>query len=147
MDPARLARQGVDGLQYGVGLTALLFVALTPLSLLLVGDLVVVKYGLFLAGLALMLLGAVKARPRQQHVIDGAADWRPRLSDYLPSDSYAEDGFGGRIHRLPPAAWVVRGTADRLSDGGRLLVAWLVAWAASYLLEAVFYVGVAPALR
>ncbi|MFB6354635.1 MAG: hypothetical protein ABEJ92_11190 [Halobacteriales archaeon] len=147
MDAARLARLSVDGLQYGVALTALLSIALAPLSLLLAGDLVLLKYGLFLAGMTLMLLGAVKARPRQQHVIEAAANWRPRLSDYLPSDSYAEDGFGGRVHRLPPAAWVVRGKADRLSDGGRFLVAWLVAWATSYLLEAVFYVGVAPALR
>lgn len=147
MDAARIARHALDGLQYGVGLTAAIFVVLTPFSLLLTGGLVVVKQGLFLAGLLLMVLGAVKARPRQRHVIESAEDWRPRLSHYLPADSYAEDGFGGVIHRLPPAAWFVRGKADRLSDGGRFLLSWLMAWGVSYLLEAVFYVGVPPALR
>lgn len=147
MHAGRLARKALDGLQYGVLLTAVLFAALTPLSLLVAGDLVLVKLGLFLAGLGLMLFGTVKARPRQQHLHAAAEDWRPRLSNYLPEDTYAEDGFGGLAHRLPPASWYVRGQADRLSDGGRFLVAWLVAWAVSYVLEAVFYVGVAPPLR
>lgn len=147
MDGDRLARQALDGLQYGVVLTAFVTAVLLPPSLLLGGDLVLVKQGLFLVGMALMLIGALKARPDQQHVHAAAENWRPRLSNYIPGDTYAETGFGGIVHRLPPAGWFLRSRSDRLTDGGRLLVAWLVAWTVSYLLEAVFYVGVAPPLR
>lgn len=147
MDRGRLLRQALDGLQYGVLLTALLCAVLAPVSWLVAGDLVILKQGLFAAGLVLMLLGAVKARPPQRHVLEPDVDWRPRLSRHLPADSYATAGFGGVVHRLPPASWYVGGEADRLSDGGRLLVAWVVAWAVSYVLEALFHVGVPPAFR
>lgn len=147
MDADRLGRKALDGFQYGVVLTALVMVGFTPLSLLISGDLVLVKYGLFAVGLVLLLLGSVKARPKQRHMLDPDQDWRPRFSRYLPQDSYAEDGFGGRVHRLLPAAWFVDSQSDRLSDGGRFLFAWLVTWAVSFLMESVFYVGVPTALR
>lgn len=147
MDSRRLAVKLLDGLQYGVALTAVLVVASAPVSLLLSGDLVLVKFLLFLAGLFLMLVGGLKARPRQQHVLEPEEDWRPRLSRAMPDDSYSEDGFAGLVNRLPPAVWYVRGQRDRLSDGGRFLVAWLVAWTVSYLMEAVFAVGVPTELQ
>jgi hypothetical protein len=137
----------LDGLQYGVALTGVLVLATAPVSLLLSGDLVLVKFLLFVAGLLLMLVGGLKARPRQQHVLDEEEDWRPRLSRAMPDDGYSEDGFAGLVNRLPPGAWYVRGPRDRLSDGGRFLVAWLVAWAVSFVMEAVFAVGVPPELQ
>lgn len=146
MDAGRLARKALDGLQYGVVLTGVVVVATSPVSLLVAGDLVLVKLALFMLGMALMLLGAVKLRPRQRHVVDEQADWRPRLSQAMPDNTVSEDGFAGLVSDLPPAAWYV-GRTERLTDGGRFLVAWLVAWGVSYLMEAVFHVGVSPALR
>lgn len=146
MDGGRIARKALDGVQYGVVLAGVIVVVTGPVSLLVAGDLVLVKLLLFGVGLVLMGLGAVKLRPRQRHVLDEQGDWRPRLSQALPDNTTSEDGFGGMVNDLPPASWYV-GPADRLTDGGRFLVAWLVVWAVSYLMEAVFHVGVPPALR
>jgi hypothetical protein len=139
----RYALGVVDGLQYGVVLTAVVVAFLVPVSLALSGTLVLVKAGLFLGGILLLGFGALKARPEQRTAYEG--DWRPRLSRAIPSDSRSEDGFAGLVNALPPAAWYI-GADDRLSDGFRFLIAWLVMWATSYAMEAVFLVGVPPAL-
>lgn len=146
MAAGRLARRALDGLQYGVVLTGVLVVASAPVSLVVTGDLVLVKLVLFLAGLLLLGVGAVKLRPKQRHVLEDQADWRPRLSAALPDNTTAEDGFAGLVSALPPAVWYV-GPGDRMTDGGRFLAAWLVAWTVSYLMETVLHVGVPPALQ
>ena len=129
----RLFVKAVDGLQYAVALNVLVVVVLGPLFVLVTGTLVGLKWVLFLVGLLLLGVGGVKLRPPPP----GRESSRLGIAN-----STAEDGFGGRVGRLPPVAWYDPGPTDHLSDGARFLLAGVMAWAVSFALEAVFGVGV-----
>lgn len=125
--------KAVDGLQYAVVLNALLLLVLAPVSLLVTGSLVALKWALFLVGLLLIGVGTAKLRPPPP------GRENPRLG---VANSTAEDGLGGLVGRLPPTAWYHPDVDEHLSDGGRFLLAGGVTWAVSFALESVFGVGV-----
>ena len=129
----RLLVTTVDGVQYAVAVNALAVAVLGPPSLFVTHSLVGLKWLLFLAGPALFGVGAVKLRR--------ASPWRADQPRSVGNPD-ADHGFGGRIGRLPPVAWLDPGPDERLSDGGRLLLAGGVAWLLSFALETVFGVGV-----
>jgi|GEM_PF-2502333 len=134
---ASIAAKTLDGLQYAVLVTAAVTLVLAPVSLLVTGDLVFAKYGLFFLGFLTVAIGSWKLRPPARN--------RSPSRFHVPN-TRAERGFGAVVNRVPPAAWYLD-EDDRLSDGARLVVAGVALLVASYLLELVFHVGVDPALR
>lgn len=134
--PPRIVRRLLDGVQYAVALTLVISVPVGIVSFLVGGDLVLLKWVLFLVGIALLGVGSFKLRP------PAAYREKTRLSI---ENSYSDDRFAGLVNDLPPAAWYV-GREDHLSDGARMLLASLFAFATSFVLEAVFKVGVDPLL-
>lgn len=129
-----LALKLLDGLQYAVVLNGVVAAVLAPLSVLATGSLVALKWILFLIGLALIGYGPVKLRPALR-----AEDERSR---FHVGDTYASNGFGGLVGRLPPVSMFDPAPTEHLSDGGRLLFAGVAAWLGSFLMEAVLGVGV-----
>lgn len=129
----RVRIRTVDGLQYAVVLNALLLVVLAPVSLLVTGSLVGLKWLLFLVGLLLIGVGAVKLRPPPP------GRENPRLG---VSNSRADDGLGGLVGRLPPVARYDPGPDEHLSDGARFLLTGVTAWLVSFGLETLLGVGV-----
>jgi hypothetical protein len=133
MSAARtIAAKALDGLQYGILLTAVVCLVFAPLSLLLVGDLVLLKYLLFFFGFLTLAVGSWKLRPPARGR-DG--------SRFAVSNSRSDRGFGAFVNSVPPAAWYL-GPEDRLSDGSRFAIAGLFLLVGSFLLEFVFHVGV-----
>lgn len=130
---SRLALKLLDGLQYAVvGVGAVVIVVGTA-NLLFTGDLVGLKWVLFVLGLLSAGIGAIKLRPT------GA--WRDEPRPGIAND-YTERGFGAAVRRLPPVARLEYRRADHLSDGGRMLLLGVLSLATSFALEAVFGVGV-----
>lgn len=133
LNARRLGLKLLDGLQYGVALVALFSAVVTPLTLLVWDDLVPLKWALFLLGMALLGFGTWKLWPMSAWKNDSRVDLQ---------NSFATDGFGGLVGRLPPVAWFDPEPEDHLSDGGRFLLASLLAYLTSFLLEALLGVGV-----
>lgn len=129
--------KALDGIQYAVILTAAVTAVFAPISVLLTDDLVLLKYVLFFFGFLTAAIGSWKLRPPAR----GNASAR-----FDVPNSRAESGFGAFVNSVPPGAWYLN-PEDRLSDGARIAMAGLALLIQSYLLEFVFHVGVAPALR
>lgn len=129
----RIARKVLDGIQYAAVVVGLTVAVVGAASFLLVGDLVPLKWFLFLTGLLSAGLGTLKLRPK--------AAWKD-TEHQVVTNSHAEEGYGAFVRRLPPVARLDYEREDYLSDGGRLMVLGLLALASSFALEAVFGVGV-----
>lgn len=136
----RWALRALDGLQYGVGLTATVVIVAVLLVYALalatrgvdgldqVDALLAAKWVLFAAGFATMAFGALKLRPHPPYKDDS------RFSLSI-SDESREGGFADQVTSLPPLAWFEPRNVDRLSGGGRLLVASGIMLLTSILLE------------
>jgi hypothetical protein len=134
---ATLGLKLADALLYGAVLTALWAVIFLPVSLLLGGDLVGVKWGLFMVGILTLGVGSFKLRPGKQ--------WRED-EDGLISDSRGDSNVQRVVDRLPPLRDAPLRDDQRFSDGAKLLLGALCMLAASFLLETALGVGVvAPA--
>jgi hypothetical protein len=131
---ATLRLKLADALLYGAVLTAVWAAIFLPVSILLGGDLVGVKWGLFMIGILTLGVGSFKLRPGKQ--------WRED-EDGLISDSRGESNVQLLVDRLPPLRDAPLRDDQRLSDGAKLLLGALCMLATSFLLEAVLGVGVA----
>jgi hypothetical protein len=142
--PPRWALRALDGLQYGLALTATVaagavvvtyLVALVsggPGALAAVNPVIAVQLVLFFGGFAAMAFGALKLRPEAPYKENS------RFALSLPDSGSKEGGgFAAGVAALPPLGWYDPGAAERLSDGGRLLVASGLMLIASFLLEVV----------
>lgn len=142
----RWALLALDGLQYGVALTATVAVVATVLAYGLVlatrgvdalgrvNALLAAKWLLFFGGFAAMAFGALKLRPHPPYKENS------RFALSLP-DPDRDGGFADQVTSLPPLAWFEPRNVDRLSGGGRLLVASGVMLLTSFLLEVVLGVS------
>lgn len=130
---ARLGRKLLDGLQYAVAGVAAVAIVAGSTSLVLVGDLVALKWLLFLLGLLSAGLGSIKLRP--------TAAWRDEPRPGIANER-ADSGFGAAVRRLPPVASLDYDRTDHLSDGGRMVLLGLLALATSFAMEAILGVGV-----
>ncbi|WP_255151522.1 DUF7555 family protein [Halorarius halobius] len=146
--PPRWALRALDGLQYGVALTLTVAAVATaaPYLFALVGvgadslsgvnPVLSVQYVLFFGGFAAMALGALKLRP------DAPYKENSRLTLSMSNTGASTDGgFAEQVADLPPLGRYDPGEGERLSGGGRLLVASGVMLLASFLLERLFIVG------
>jgi len=124
-----------DAVLYAVVLTAVWSAIFLPVSLLLGGDLVGVKWGLFVVGFLTLGVGSFKLRPGKQ--------WRED-DEGLIADSRGESQVQRLVDRLPPFRDRVEPPRNdhRLSDGLKLLLGAVCMLLTSFLLEAVFGVGV-----
>jgi hypothetical protein len=122
-----------DAFLYAVVLTAVWAVLFLPLSLLLGGDLVGVKWGLFVVGLLALGAGSFKLRPGKK--------WRDD-PDGLVADSRGGSQIQRLVDRLPPLRETPLRDDQRLSDGLKLLLGAVCMLLTSFLLETVFGVGV-----
>lgn len=129
-----------DALLYAVVLTAVWTAVFLPPSLLLSGDLVGVKWGLFLAGLFALGVGSFKLRPGKR--------WRAEDDGLVPggdgliSDTRGESQVQRLVDRLPPFRDAPLRDDQRFSDGLKLLLGAVCMLLTSFLLEAVLGVGV-----
>lgn len=143
--PPRWALRVLDGLQYGLALTAtvaagavgvvylLALVSGGPGALGAVNPVVPVQFVLFFGGFAAMAFGALKLRPEAPYKDNS------RFALSLPNAGSGDDdgGFADGVASLPPLGWYDPTDSERLSDGGRLLVASGLMLVVSYLLEVV----------
>lgn len=142
--PSKWTLRVLDGVQYGLALTLtvgvvaalltylLALVSRGPDSLALVNPLAAVQLVLFFGGFATMAFGALKLRPEAPYKDNS------RFALSLPNtDTDDDEGFADQVAGLPPLSWYDPTPADRLSDGGRLLVASGVMLLVSFLLEVV----------
>lgn len=129
-----------DALLYAVVLTAVWAMLFLPPSLLLIGGLVGVKWGLFLAGLFAMGVGSFKLRPgkRWRAEDDGLVSGR----DGLISDSRGESQIQRLVDRISPFRDAPLRDDQRFSDGLKLLLGAVCMLLMSFLLEAALGVGV-----
>jgi hypothetical protein len=126
-----------DALLYGVVLTAVWAALFLPVSLLLAGDLVGVKWGLFVVGILTLGVGSFKLRPGKE--------WRDD-EDGLLADSRGASNVQRVVDRLPPLRDAPLRDDQRFSDGAKLLLGAGCLLATSFLLETALGVGVtAPA--
>lgn len=130
---SRLGRKLLDGLQYATVVIGLLVAVVGSGSLLLTGDLVALKWFLFLAGLLSAVIGTLKLRPK--------SPWKDEQREAL-RNSYTEDGISACVRELPPVERLDYDRYDYLSDGGRLFLLGILSLLTSFVLEAVFGVGV-----
>lgn len=143
----RWALRALDGVQYGVALTATVAVVAVVLAYGLalatrgvgalgrVDALLAAKWLLFFGGFAAMAFGALKLRPRPPYKENS------RFALTLSNES-REGGFADQVTSLPPLAWFEPRNVDRLSGGGRLLVASGLMLLTSILLEVALGVSV-----
>ncbi|MFD1513158.1 DUF7555 family protein [Halomarina rubra] len=125
-------RQLVDLVAYSLSVLVVLFVVLGAVSVALGGGLVGVKRGLFVVGMLLFGLAALKLRPTRLDKRDEAR---------LPADRGRETPFQSRVQRVIPSAYRLDHD-DRLSDALKLFVASLLVLAVSYVMETVFGIAV-----
>lgn len=140
--PSRWTLRALDGLQYGLGVTLTASVAAALLAYLLalaaggvdalgsVNPVISIQLVLFFGGFAAMAFGALKLRPEAPYKENS------RLSLSLPDSGTGEaGGFAEQVTGLPPRGWYETTDDDRLSDGGRLLVASGLMLLGSFLVE------------
>lgn len=140
--PPRWALRALDGLQYGVAvtLTAAALATVAPYLFALAGvgapsmahvnPVISVQYVLFFGGFAAMAFGALKLRPEAPY------KKHSRFALSMSNDGAPDGGgFAGQVASLPPLGLYEPTEGERLSGGGRLLVASGVMLVASFLLE------------
>lgn len=139
--PSTWTLRVLDGVQYGLALTLtvgvvaalltylLALVSRGPDSLAFVNPLAAVQLVLFFGGFATMAFGALKLRPEAPYKDNS------RFALSLQNTDADDEGFADQVAALPPLAWYDPTPRDRLSDGGRLLVASGVMLVVSFLLE------------
>lgn len=143
--PPRWALRALDGLQYGLALTVTVGLVAVVLAYLLalvsggpdtigaVNPLIAVQLLLFFGGFAVMAFGALKLRPEAPY------KEHSRFALSLPDSGSGEGGFSQQVAALPPLGWYEPAAAERLSDGGRLLVASGLMLLVSFLVEVVAF--------
>jgi hypothetical protein len=140
--PPRWALRVLDGLQYGLALTVTVVVGAAVVTYLFalvsrgpgaladVNPVVAVQLVLFFGGFATMAFGALKLRPEAPYKENA------RFALSLPASGSSEGGgFAEQVAALPPLGWYDPADAERLSDGGRLLVASGLMLLTSFLVE------------
>lgn len=121
-----------DAVLYALVLTAALAAVSIVVSFPLGGGWVGVKLLLFVFGLLVFGVGSLQLRP--------APPWREERRFSLETDE--ETRFQALVHRLPPLRWRDLPPEERWSVALRLVLAGLSTLGLSFLLEAVFGVGV-----
>lgn len=141
--PPTWALRLLDGLQYGLALTLtvgagavvlvylLALVSRGPGALGAVNPVIGLQLVLFFGGFATMAFGALKLRPEAPYKENS------RFALSLPNAESDGGGFADGVAGLPPLGWYDPSDAERLSDGGRLLVASGLMLFASFLVEVV----------
>lgn len=138
-DPARPSLRllkTLDAVFYAVAATLAFSVPLGLLSLLLYGDLVGLKFGLFFLGFLVFGLGAFKIQP--------ARPWQDEdaTGGMVVSNSRRDSRFQRAVRRVPPLDRYTLHSHEQLSDGAKLLLAGVTMLLASFLLERLFGVAV-----
>lgn len=139
--PPRWALRALDGLQYGLAVTLTVSLVAALLTYLLalttggvdslgrVNPVISIQLVLFFGGFGAMAFGALKLRPEAPYKENS------RFALSLPDADTGDGGFAEQVTGLPPRGWFETTDADRLSGGGRLLVASGLMLVTSYLLE------------
>lgn len=127
-------RGGVRGrrllyvVQYAVGLTAVVFVGLSLISLPLGWGFVGVKIGLFVVGVATLGYGTYLAWPSSPE----------ELVDQETIEAEEKPGFQRFVHGVPPVAWYPLHPDDEYPDWVQVYLATLGLFGTSFVMETVF---------
>ncbi len=126
----------LDAVVSGLGVAVLVFVPLTVLNFAFGFDWLGVKLWLFVVGMLLSGVSLWLLRPERPWKDDDEDD------DTGGPESIAADisHFEATVHALPPLSWVNVPPDDRASSGLRLLLASLLLFATSFVMERVFSV-------
>ncbi|AXG09592.1 DUF7555 family protein [Haloplanus rubicundus] len=131
----RWGRRLLDLVGYAAGLFVAAVSLIAPVSVATGSGLVGVKVGLFLAGVACVGYATVL--------------WWPSRSESDPAATPSRSGRDGRptgfealLDRVPPWRWLRVDPHGRFHPGTKLYAAAALLFGASFLLEAVFGVGV-----
>ena len=132
----RLAGAALDAVMSGIGISVVVLVPLSILSFAAGTNWYGVKVGLFFGGMLLMGASVWLLRPDKPWEQDDESD------DTGPPESVGADigHFEATVHALPPLSWVDIPPGSRASSGLRLLVASVVLFALSFVMETVFAV-------
>lgn len=117
-----------DAVWYAVVLTGIVAGLSAPVSLLIGGSLVGVKWTLFVVGFTVLAAGSWKLRP--------SAAWRDESSRLEQENTRGQGNFQGLVDQLPPLRGRRLPDADRISDGTKLVLGGCLMLAASFLMEA-----------
>ncbi|MCO8242660.1 MULTISPECIES: hypothetical protein [unclassified Haladaptatus] len=141
----RRFRQAIDALVYAIVVTGLVFFIGAVVCFTLGSDLVGVKYFLFLVGILLFGYGTFALYPSRRWKVDrseGRVDVDRNTETGEAIGAREETRFQSAVQRVPPLPQYSIPPEERLSPGAKLFIASLFVLLASFLMEAVFGVGV-----
>ncbi|WP_254663015.1 hypothetical protein [Haladaptatus sp. W1] len=135
----------LDALVYAITVTGVAFAVGFVVSFSLGGGLLGTKYFLFLVGFVLFGYGAFQLRPSRAWNVDKSSDEIEIFRIKNTGDvigSREETRFQSTVQRLPPLSWYSIPPEERFSSGAKLFLASIAILLTSFLMEAVFGVGV-----
>ena len=139
---SRHLRRLLDGLMYGLAVTAVLFVVGAVLGIALGGGLVTAKFWLFVAGILLFGYGTFQLRPSRPWKTEEGEDGKLKVTRTDPRDEVVgargETRFQKTVQRIPPLTWYSLPPDERWSAGAKLFLASLVVLLTSFVMETVF---------
>jgi hypothetical protein len=142
--PPRRFRQVIDALVYAVAVTCVAFLVGGLLSFSLGRGLVGVKYVLFLVGLLLFGFATFQLRPSPpwdvEKTDDGVEVVRNDRSEVIGSRT--ETRFQAAVQRIPPLTHYSIPPEERFPSSVKLFLSSITVLAISFVMEAVFGVGV-----
>jgi len=141
----RRGRQVLDALVYAIVVTGVAFVIGAVVSFPLGGGLLGIKYFLFLVGFVLFGYGAFQLRPSRAWKVDKSGDEIEIERNEKTGDvvgSREETRFQSSVQRLPPLSRYSIPPDERFSPDAKLFLASIAILLTSFLMEAVFGVGV-----
>ncbi len=142
--PRRL-RQLLDALVYAIVVTGVVFVIAVIVCFSLGSDFVGVKYFLFLVGIVVFGYGTFSLYPSRRWKVDrseGNVEIKRDTNSGEVIGSRDETRFQSAVQRVPPLPQYSIPPEERFSPGAKLFIASLVILLTSFLMEAVFGVGV-----
>jgi hypothetical protein len=130
----------LDAVVLAVSIATLFLVPTTLLSFAFGADWYGVKFWLFIVGMLLTGLSLWLLRPDRPWNLDDDEDEED--DDTGPAESIGSGvgKFEATIHGLPPLSWAKVPPGARASSGVRLLLAGLLLFGLSYVMETVFAV-------
>lgn len=141
----RRGRQVLDALVYAIVVTGVAFAIGGVVSFPLGGGLLGIKYFLFLVGFVLFGYGAFQLRPSRAWNVDKSGDEIEIERNEKTGEvvgSREETRFQSAVQRLPPLLRYSIPPEERFPPGAKLFLASVAILLTSFLMEAVFGVGV-----